>query len=169
MNTDDIGAAGSAAKISFRYVPRSLLVILRVYLGVILIFTDLGKLTGDAPFQVEMLSFLQYSTSVASAPYQHFLQAIVITHAALFSYLIMAGELVAGLSLLFGIGTRLGGAIAMFLFLNYMLAKGHLFWAPDSEDAAVFFSALVVLLGAAGRVVGVDAYLARRWPSVPIW
>ncbi len=57
----------------------------------------------------------------------------------------------------------------MFLFLNFMLAKGRLFWSPDSEDAAVFFSALVVMLGAAGRVWGVDARLARRWPSLPLW
>jgi hypothetical protein len=57
----------------------------------------------------------------------------------------------------------------MLLFLNYMLAKGRLFWSPDSEDAAVFFSALVLLLGAAGRVWGLDAYLARRWPRVPFW
>jgi len=50
-----------------------------------------------------------------------------------------------------------------------MLAKGRLFWSPDSEDAAVFFSALVCLLGAAGRVLGIDAYLARRWPQVLLW
>lgn len=170
MNDDGhVGPGRSAAEIKFRYVPRSLLVILRVHLGVILLFTDLGKITGDAPFQVEMLSFLQYSMRIASGPYQHFLQGIVIPHATLFSYLVMAGELAAGLSLLLGIGTRLGAAIAMFLFLNFMLAKGRIFWSPDSEDAAIFFSALVVLLGAAGRIVGVDAYLARRWPSVPIW
>lgn len=153
-----------------RYVSRSLLVILRLHLGVILLFTDLGKLTRDAPFQTEMLSFLQgYSMRMASVSYQHFLQGVVIPHATLFSYLVMAGELVAGLSLLLGIGTRLGAAVAMFLFLNFMLAKGRLFWSPDSEDAAVFFSALVVLLGAAGRVWGVDAYLAKRWPRVLLW
>jgi hypothetical protein len=53
--------------------------------------------------------------------------------------------------------TRVGAAVAMFLFLNYMLAKGRMFWSPDSEDAAVFFIALVVFLGRAGRVWGVEA------------
>ena len=156
---------------SFRYVPRSLLVILRLHLGVILLITDAGKmLRGDAPFSVEMLSFLQgYVMKNASLPYQHFLQHSVIPHATLFSYLVMVGELAAGVSLLFGLGTRLGAAVAILLFLNYMLAKGRLFWSPDSEDAAVFFSALVCLLGAAGRVWGIDAYLARRWPRVPLW
>jgi thiosulfate dehydrogenase (quinone) large subunit len=154
----------------FRYVPRSLLVILRVHLGVILLYTDLGKMTGDAPFRIEMLGFLQgYSLRLASGTYQHFLRGIVIPHATLFSYLVMAGELVAGLSLLFGIGTRLGAAVAMFLFLNFMLAKGRLFWSPNSEDAAIFFSALVCLLGSAGRVWGADGYLAKRWPRILLW
>ena len=156
---------------SLRYVPRSLLVILRLHLGVILLITDAGKmLRGNAPFSVEMLSFLQgYAMRNASVPYQHFLQQLVIPHATLFSYLVMVGELAAGFCLLLGLGTRVGAAIAMFLFLNYMLAKGRLFWSPDSEDAAVFFSALVCLLGAAGRVLGIDAYLAGRWPRVFLW
>jgi uncharacterized membrane protein YphA (DoxX/SURF4 family) len=162
---------GSIDPGSFRYVPRALLVILRVHLGVILLITDAGKmLRGGAPFSVEMLSFLQgFVMRNASMPYQHFLQRLVIPHPTLFSYLVMAGELAAGLSLLLGLGTRAGATIAMFLFLNYMLAKGRLFWSPDSEDAAVFLSALVCLLGAAGRVWGIDAYLARRWPRVPLW
>jgi thiosulfate dehydrogenase [quinone] large subunit len=165
------GDKGSIDPGSLRYVSRSLLVILRVHLGVILLITDTGKmLRGGAPFSVEMLSFLQgFVMRNASMPYQHFLQQVVIPHATLFSYLIMMGELAAGLSLLLGLGTRAGATIAMFLFLNYMLAKGRLFWSPDSEDAAVFLSALVCLLGAAGRVWGIDAYLARRWPRVPLW
>jgi len=151
---------------AFRFVPRWILVILRVHLGVILLLTVAGKIFRDSPFSVEMLGFLQnFAVKNAGAPYVYFLQEIVIPHAVLFSYLVIIGEVVAGLSLLFGIGTRLGAAIAMFLFLNYMLAKGRLFWAPDSEDAAVFFSALVCLLGAAGRVWGIDSYIARRWPK----
>ena len=155
---------------SFRYVPRALLLILRLHLGVILIITVMGKITRTEPFSVEMLGFLQgYSMKNASAPYQYFLQHLVIPHAALFSYLVIVGELAAGLSLLFGLGTRVASALAMFLFLNFLFAKGRLFWSPDSEDAAVFFSALVCLLGAAGRVWGIDAYLARHWPRIILW
>jgi thiosulfate dehydrogenase (quinone) large subunit len=170
MKNDELSHDADAARSSFRYVPRALLLILRVHLGVILLVTVLGKLTRDAPFTAEMLGFLQgYAMRNASGAYQQFLQQLVIPHATLFSYLIMAGELLAGLSLLTGTATRVGAAVAMFLFLNYMLAKGRVFWSPDSEDAAVFFSALVVLVGAAGRVWGVDAYLARRWPASPFW
>jgi hypothetical protein len=56
----------------------------------------------------------------------------------------------------------------MFLFLNYMLAKGRMFWSPDSQDAAVFFIGLVVFLGRAGRVWGFDRYLVKRWPKFPL-
>ena len=65
--------------------------------------------------------------------------------------------------------TRLGAAVAMSLFLNYMLAKGRMFWSPDSEDATVFFIAPVVFLGRAGRAWGVDSYLAKSWPKSPLW
>lgn len=155
---------------SFRDVPRALLVILRLHLGVILIITVLGKILRKDPFSVEMLEYLQgFSIKRASAPYVYFLQHMVIPHATLFSYLVIAGELAAGLSLLLGLGTRVGAAIAMFLFLNFLFSKGRLFWSPDSEDAAVFFSALVCLLGAAGRVWGIDAFLAKRWPRIILW
>jgi uncharacterized membrane protein YphA (DoxX/SURF4 family) len=149
-------------------VPRSLLALLRIYLGVILLITVFGKLTRDTPFSGEMLGFLRAMHNT-SPWYQHFLQRVVIPNASLFSDLVMAGELAAGISLLTGTVTRLGAAIAMFLFLNYMLAKGRWFWSPDSEDAAVFFIAFVVLIGRAGRVAGVDGYLAKRWPNAPFW
>jgi uncharacterized membrane protein YphA (DoxX/SURF4 family) len=151
-------------------IPRSLLLILRIHLGVILLLTVLGKLTGDQPFSAEMLSFVQWAMGrTGIAWYQHFLRDVVVPNASLFSYLVMAGELIAGISLLTGTATRLGGAIGMILFVNYMWAKGRWFWSPDSEDAAVFFSALVVMLGAAGRVAGFDVFLARRWPKGLVW
>jgi uncharacterized membrane protein YphA (DoxX/SURF4 family) len=153
-----------------RQVTRALLVILRVYVGVILFISDLGKLTRDNPFANEMLRFLRgVTTRRASAPYLHFVQQIVIPHASLFSYLIMTGEAFAAISLLTGTLTRIGSAVAMLLFLNYMLAEGRIFWSPDSEDAALFFIGLVIFLGRAGRAWGIDSYLAKRWPNSPLW
>src|SRR5437660_1982578 len=138
-------------------VPRALLVILRVYLGMILFITNLGKLTRDNPFSTEMLGFLRgVATRRASAPYLHFVQQVVIPHSTLFSYLVMTGEAVAAVLLLTGTMTRLGAAIAMFLFLNYMLAKGRMFWATDSQDAAVFVLWCVVFLGHDCWVWGVE-------------
>jgi uncharacterized membrane protein YphA (DoxX/SURF4 family) len=165
-----MNASAPESSLKSRLVSRSLLALLRVYLGVIFIMTDLGKLTRDNPFSTEMLGFLQgVTTRRASAPYLHFIQQVVIPHASLFSYLVMTGELVAAISLITGTLTRVGAVIAMLLFLNFMLAKGRMFWSPDSQDAAVFLIALVVFLGRAGRSWGIDAYLARRWPNSPLW
>jgi thiosulfate dehydrogenase [quinone] large subunit len=151
-------------------VPRSLLVILRLYLGAILLITDAGKMFRAEPFSVEMIGFIEWAIKRPGFIwYQHFLRDVVLPNATLFSYLVVIGELVAGICLLTGTMTRLGAAIAMLLFLNYMFAKGRWFLSPDSEDAAVFFSALVVMLGAAGRAYGIDSYLARRWPRVVLW
>ena len=151
-------------------VPRSLLVILRLHLGVILTYSDLGKLVRDQPFTVEMLDFIGHMLKRPGIPwFQEFLRNVVVPHAQLFSVLVMAGELVAGILLLTGALTRLGAAIAMLLFLTFMWSKGRWFWSPDSEDAAIFFSAMVVMLGAAGRRFGVDAWLARKWPGGWLW
>jgi len=155
---------------SWRYAPRALLAFLRIYLGVILFITVLGKLTRDEPFATEMLGFLGGVARRRAFPwYNDFVQQVVIPHATLFSYLVMTGELFAAISLLAGVLTRLGALVAMFLFLNFMLAKGRMFWAPDSQDAAVFFIALVVFLGRAGRVWGIDALLAKCWPRSWLW
>jgi len=153
-----------------RCVSRALLVIPRVYIGVILFISDLGKLTRDNPFADEMLQYLRgVTTRRASAPYLHFVQQIVIPHASLFSYLIMTGEACAALSLLTGTLTRVGAAVAGFVFLNYMLSHGRTLWSPDSEDAALVIITIVLFLGRTGRAWGIDSYLAERWPTSPLW
>ena len=153
-----------------RYISRALLVIPRIYIGVILFVSDLGKLTRDNPFADEMLRFLRgVTTRRASGPYLHFVQQVVIPHSSLFSYLIMTGEMFAAISLLAGTLTRVGSTIAMFLFLNYMLAEGRIFWSPDSEDAALIFITIVLFFGRAGRSWGIDSYLAKRRPKSPFW
>lgn len=80
----------------------------------------------------------------------------------------MTGELIAGVGLLTGSFTRVSSFIALFLFLNYMFAKGAWFWSPNSQDAAVFFIALVVFIGRSGRVMGIDYFLAKRYPNSPL-
>jgi hypothetical protein len=49
---------GQSPQQSFRHVPRALLLILRLHLGVILIIRVLDKIPRSEPFSVEMLGFL---------------------------------------------------------------------------------------------------------------
>ena len=160
-----------SGKSNFEQVPAWLLTILRIYLGVILLYTVIGKLTSPDPFVKEMLDFINFEIKAGRPPafYLSFLQSVVIPHAVLVSYLVMIGEVIAGLGLLTGTLTRLSAFIALLLFINYLFAKGRWFWSPDSEDAAVFFIALILMLGAAGRFFGFDYYLARRRPKSILW
>src|SRR6476469_677655 len=123
----------SNAESSFGSTSRALFAFLRIYLGVILFITVLGKLTRDQPFATEMLGFLGGVVRRGAFPwYAAFIQDVVVPHASLFSYLVMTGELFGAISLLTGTITRLGALVAMFLFLNFMFAKGRMFWSPDS-------------------------------------
>ena len=83
--------------------------------------------------------------------------------------LVTIGETCVALALLSGTATRLAGVVAMFLLTNYMFMKGMWWWDPASNDGAFFMISLALVLSAAGRTWGVDALLARRWPSALIW
>jgi len=144
--------------------PQYLLAVLRIYLGVILLITDIGKLTASIPFSEVIVRFLKGWATFQSPFYRNFAESIVLPNVNLFSYLVMTGEMVAGIGLLIGACTRLSAGVAMLLFVNFMFAKGAWFWSPNSQDAAVFFIALVVFIGRSGRVWGVDSLLKNLTP-----
>jgi uncharacterized membrane protein YphA (DoxX/SURF4 family) len=82
---------------------------------------------------------------------------------------VTGSELFVGVTLIMGLMTRFSSSVALILALNYMLAKGAWFWTPSSNDAAFAAIALALLIGAAGRTLGLDSFLARRWPRSPFW
>jgi uncharacterized membrane protein YphA (DoxX/SURF4 family) len=100
--------------------------------------------------------------------YRPFLTAVVIPHANVFGPLVAAGEVAVGAALFLGVGTRLAAACGMLLTLNYFLLNG-LTVVDVSNDFAILTGCAVVLITAAGRTLGLDAYLVRRWPRMPIW
>lgn len=148
---------------------RTVMVILRVYLGIVFLLAVWSKFGGDPGFASRLPIILERMAENSHGFYRSFLTAAVLPHATVFAGLIIAGELVAALSLIFGIATRLGAGLAMFLVLNYMLMKGAWLWTPSSNDAAFFVIGLVVMVGAAGRAFGIDSVLARRWPRLLLW
>lgn len=150
-------------------VPRWILVIPRLFLGVNFAVAVSGKLQGPAAFQGELGGFLTHMQPDEQSWYQSFVHSVVLPNTATFASLIIAGELYVAIAMLFGLTTRLGALVAALLVLNYMLAKGANLWTPSSNDAAYLILALVVGLGSAGRVAGIDRFLVARWPRVPIW
>jgi thiosulfate dehydrogenase [quinone] large subunit len=162
--------SGVAARQAGGRVPRALLVPLRIYLGVVFLLAAWPKLTADGGFAPRMEGFLRnVALENAHGFYRNFLENVVLPNIGLFTPLVVFGELFVALALLSGTVTRLAAGIAMFFLLNYMLAKGMWFWTPASNDAAMFFIALVVLVGAAGRSFGVDRLLHNKYPTEALW
>ena len=146
---------------------RGALVLLRVYLGVVFLLAALPKLQSDSGPD---LAFLQYrALDTGHAFYRPFVETVLLPNSAVVASLVGGIEAFVGITLVAGLLTRLSAALGMVLALNYMLAKGAWFWTPWSYDAAFFVVALALLVGAAGRTLGIDALLARRWPRSPLW
>lgn len=151
-------------KVENQSVSRGLLVVLRVYLGVVFLMAAAPKLS-NWDVSASLGFFIQRSHEF----YRPFLDNVVLANPGLFNVLIPYGELLVGLALVAGALTRLAGAAAMFMTLNYMLLKGAWFWNTSSNDAAFFFIGLVLVLGSAGRMMGVDQALAKRQPGALLW
>ena len=145
----------------------------RLYLAAAYLTTGVGKLVGAAPWAGGGLSWsetlavaLQRSLPSSRAP--HFVAEVVLPNIDGFAALIAWGEAAVGLALLLGAGTRLAAAGVLVLAASRLVARGE--WIFSSGlDPAFFALGLAVLLGAAGRVYGVDTYLARRWPQGWLW
>ena len=147
---------------------RAALVLLRVYLGVVFLIAGVPKLQGD--FATGLTAFLEQRAMEQSHPfYRGFLQEVVLPNTQLFATLVTGGEVLVGVLLVLGLLTRLSATVALLLTLNYMLAKGAWPWMPSSNDAAFAAISLALVIGAAGRTLGLDSMLARRWPRSPFW
>ena len=147
---------------------RSALVILRVYLGVTFLLAAWPKLQQDST--PEFIGFMEHVALVRGHLfYQEFVRSVVLPNAWVFAALIGWGELVVGVTLTLGLLTRFSAGVALLLALNYLFAKGAWFWSPWSNDAAYVAISVALLVGAAGRTLGLDALLARRWPRSPLW
>jgi uncharacterized membrane protein YphA (DoxX/SURF4 family) len=104
------------------------LAILRVALGVFLIFEALSKyrwLTSSAPLATQLAGWLKE----AAAPNRWYLEHVAIPWAGVFARLVMLGEFTCGLALVWGFWTRTFAVIAFLMVLNYHFASGALFHA----------------------------------------
>jgi uncharacterized membrane protein YphA (DoxX/SURF4 family) len=147
---------------------RGALVLLRVYLGVVFLLAALPKIQRDTGS--DLAGFLQQrALETGHAFYRPFVETVLLPNSAMVASIVGWVEALVGVTLIVGLVTRFSAGLAMVLALNYMFAKGAWFWTPWSYDAAFFVVALALLVGAAGRTLGVDAMLARRWPRSPLW
>lgn len=151
-------------------IPRALLLILRIQLGVVFIMGSWSKISDLPNWPARMQGALEnFFMSQSHEFYRAYLESTIIPNIDFFANAVAIGELMIGIALVLGLGTRLFALLAIFFTTNYMLMKGALPWQPSSNDAAFMGMALVLIFGAAGRAFGIDYYLAKLRPNWPLW
>jgi uncharacterized membrane protein YphA (DoxX/SURF4 family) len=154
---------GSVKLMDSKTMPAWLLVVTRLYLAATFLLSDHGN---GAPGEMQQL--ITSWSQRGRLWYRPFLSEVVLPHLGLFTNLVLIGEIYVGLAMLLGLTTRLAAAVSIFMLLNYFFAKSSVIGIPGIDTADLVLS-LIVLVTAAGRVLGLDQMLHKRFPRVPIW
>ena len=144
--------------------PLAYLLPLRLLCGLILVLEGWGKLHGDWMHGTPLAATLG-NWIAADKPYGFFLPMVKLAyaHPKIFGSLITIGELTVGLSMLFGVLTRVSAALGALMVLSFALGAGQGLAPPGS---GIVMGALLALFVAAppGRFLGVDTVLRSRLP-----
>jgi uncharacterized membrane protein YphA (DoxX/SURF4 family) len=97
--------------------------------------------------------------------YRAFLEQTVLTHASLFGHLTAWGEALVGISLVLGLLSGLGALGGLLLSVSYGLAAQHLSGASFGLHYLLVSAMVLLFFARSGRAIGLDAWIARRWPA----
>ncbi len=161
MDSDEIGIAAAA-------IERRALAVLRVALGVLFVWVFFENLGKGAYKSSGYKGVIDYYLKNGHAPAAwKSVMSVMAANAAVVAPLQAASELMFGVCLLSGTATRLVAAAAgAFLFTLWLSELGAAWiW----ELAIPVVVAFCLAVSRAGRTWGVDAVLARRYPTWAIW
>jgi thiosulfate dehydrogenase (quinone) large subunit len=96
--------------------------------------------------------------------YKQFLEGTVLTHSNVFAQLTAWGETVTGIGLTLGLLTGLASLAGLILVINYGLATQWMSPGQQGFHLVLFFLMLAFFFARAGRMWGVDGWIARRRP-----
>ncbi len=137
--------------------------LLRITLGVIILATWADNLskdlyTGDGLSGLISWLFSEDGNGSSLGFYQSILDSVVVPNAGLFAGVQLVVELLFGISLLIGVFTRVGAALAAGFFVSLFLGYfGGEEWIWTY--VLLFMATITVLLGNGGRRLGVDQWL----------
>jgi uncharacterized membrane protein YphA (DoxX/SURF4 family) len=144
------------------------LAIVRVTIGAMFVwvfFENLGKgLYTPQGYAALINHYIEASHSPAA---WKAVMGLAANHAAMAAPMQAMTEVSLGILLTIGLLTRSAGVVA-FLFLSSLwISEYGTSWIW--ELLVPLLASLGLAIGRAGRIWGVDALLARRWPSSPWW
>src|SRR3954467_14703341 len=144
--------------------PLAYLFPLRILFGVILVLEGWGKLQGDwlhgTPLATSLGNWLS-----AEKPYGFFLPLVRLAYAPpkIFGSLVTIGEVTVGLSLLFGVLTRVSAALGAVMLFSFALGSGQGL-APPGNAMLMGVVCVLFVLAPPGRFLGIDTALRNRLP-----
>lgn len=102
------------------------LAIVRIFIGVFLIFEGLGKIgwLADGGILTQRLGGWLESAGPMNRAY---LQSFALPYATVFARFVVLGELASGLALTMGVMTRTAAALAFLMIVNFHVASGLIF------------------------------------------
>jgi thiosulfate dehydrogenase [quinone] large subunit len=136
----------------------------RLYTGYFFFTYGLQKVTGGFGGPALRQTLEGWVAQTRYRFYVPFLQNLAIPYADVLAWLVIFGEIGVGVALLLGLASRFAALVGAFLCLNFLFASG----VPllSVEQPVVFTVLLVTIYAtAAGRALGLDAFLARRLPG----
>src|SRR6202043_3734751 len=168
MTTNASSVRNEATTVAHQPQAANGLAIVRVTIGAMLVwvfFENLGKgLYTPAGYAGLIDYYIKASHSPAA---WKAVMSLAASHAAMAAPMQEMTEISLGILLVIGLLTRPVGFVA-FLFLSSL-------WVSEWGTAWIWellvpvLASLALAVGRAGRAWGVDALLARRWPSSPWW
>ena len=147
-------------------IPMEYFALIRIALGFAFLGHAITKLSAGYLTSGEPLArYLQgqLRSPFVDAPYRAFLEGVVVPNVGTFAPLIALTEMVVGIGLILGLGTRVVAALGLFLGVNYWLAGGVR--GTSASLRSFMFIELVVLLAVPGVVWGLDRLLVGRAPA----
>jgi uncharacterized membrane protein YphA (DoxX/SURF4 family) len=145
--------------------------LLRMFLGAKFLQHGIAKWgwMGTGALKQQLVQWTTGDAPAAYVTYIPFLNKYILPHVNVYSYCIVIGELLIGALLVLGLTSRAAALIALFMSANYALATWNAGFEWQAVNEAFMALELAVIITGAGRTAGIDAALARKRPSWPLW
>ena len=144
------------------------LAIVRVTIGAMLVWVFFENLGKGLYTTAGYASLINYYIKASHSPAAwKAVMGLMASHAAMAAPMQAVAEISLGVLLVIGLLTRPAAFVAFLYLASLWVSEWGTAWIW--ELLVPVLASLALAVGRAGRTWGIDALLARRWPSSPWW